>query len=214
MHFQTLHASWTLHTSWTLHASRTLHTSWTMHTSCLSAPPMQGFLDQQTKAQLLRQAANLLVSHGITTRGSLQYILHARVPLIKFRDAKYGVWPTGSAPGAGAHAMRWAHKGCMDTEACACAWEGAHHLEPPLFVGLELPPERRLQRHLLVCPELLASAPYWLCVLPGGHMACAAWSGPTNRATCRACHRAPNTGAHPSAQSRRASPRNVVGRDV
>ncbi|KAF5830956.1 hypothetical protein DUNSADRAFT_13813 [Dunaliella salina] len=48
-------------------------------------------LDQGTRAQLLRQAANLLVSHGITRRDRLQYILHARVPLIKFRDARYGI---------------------------------------------------------------------------------------------------------------------------
>jgi hypothetical protein len=53
---------------------------------------LQSFLDQSTKAQLLRQVANLLVKFGITKRDSLQYILHARVPLIKFKDMKDGGW--------------------------------------------------------------------------------------------------------------------------
>lgn len=52
--------------------------------------PLQNDLDQATKAQLLRQATKLLLSHGVATTKDVLYILHARVPIVKFRDAQHG----------------------------------------------------------------------------------------------------------------------------
>lgn len=54
-------------------------------------PPIQSELDRFTKADILRAAATCLLRAGIARPGSLQYILHARVPIIKFLDAHMGV---------------------------------------------------------------------------------------------------------------------------
>lgn len=55
---------------------------------------MQSFLDQGTKAGILRRAADQLIQCGIVrSRANIQYILHARVPLLKFQDARYGEHP-------------------------------------------------------------------------------------------------------------------------
>ncbi|GLC47515.1 hypothetical protein PLESTB_001763300 [Pleodorina starrii] len=48
-------------------------------------------LDRRTKAQLLREVGGRLLGAGLARRNSVEYILHARVPIVKFVDPVTGI---------------------------------------------------------------------------------------------------------------------------
>ncbi len=52
--------------------------------------PPQCKLDRRSKQMVLRKATNKLLDCGVTSRQSIEYVLHARVPIIKFRDSVHG----------------------------------------------------------------------------------------------------------------------------
>lgn len=52
---------------------------------------LQGALDKGFKAEVLRRCAELLRRRYVARQYSIQYVLHARVPIIKFKDAQHGV---------------------------------------------------------------------------------------------------------------------------
>ncbi|KXZ44850.1 hypothetical protein GPECTOR_61g803 [Gonium pectorale] len=47
-------------------------------------------LDKRTKAQILRDVGHELTRAGVASRGSMEWILHARVPIIKFASRRAG----------------------------------------------------------------------------------------------------------------------------
>ena len=51
--------------------------------------PRQGVLDKARKGTLLRECGELLKMHRVNLHHSIVYILHARVPIISFRDARF-----------------------------------------------------------------------------------------------------------------------------
>lgn len=55
-----------------------------------AAGPQQNKLDQSSKAKVLRWAKDLLLEAKIARYQTVLPILHARVPIIKFRDVQYG----------------------------------------------------------------------------------------------------------------------------
>ncbi|GIM15707.1 hypothetical protein Vretimale_18451 [Volvox reticuliferus] len=48
-------------------------------------------LDRRTKAQLLRDMGARLLANGLARRGAVEYILHARVPIVKFVEPNTGI---------------------------------------------------------------------------------------------------------------------------
>ena len=55
----------------------------------LAPPCHQGALDKGSKGDLLRRCADLLKRYRVTLHHSIQYILHARVPIITFKDSMH-----------------------------------------------------------------------------------------------------------------------------
>ena len=55
----------------------------------LAPPSHQGALDKGSKGDLLRRCADLLKRYRVTLHHSIQYILHARVPIITFKDSMH-----------------------------------------------------------------------------------------------------------------------------
>lgn len=61
---------------------------------CLRAPCalcLQHKLDKRTKANLLRDAGYRLAGSGVASRDSMEFVLHARVPIVKFADRATGI---------------------------------------------------------------------------------------------------------------------------
>ncbi|PNW82450.1 hypothetical protein CHLRE_06g279474v5 [Chlamydomonas reinhardtii] len=48
-------------------------------------------LDKRTKANLLRDAGYRLAGSGVASRDSMEFVLHARVPIVKFADRATGI---------------------------------------------------------------------------------------------------------------------------